>query len=67
MSLTIAGELQDPKVIVMDYQTKMIRSREGVDQEIELNAIEAIDQAEITYAIMAKDVTYLELDSMAHI
>ena len=51
----------------MDYLTKKITSPEGCEPEIDMTAVEAIDQAEITYAIMSKDVTYLDINGKAHI
>ena len=62
LSLTIGNDQPIQLIIQMDYQNKCITSAIGQEPEIEITAAEAIDQAEITYAIMTKDVTYLEID-----
>lgn len=67
LKLTIGNERPVEKIVVMDYQNKRMTSAPGQEPEIELAATEAIDQAEITYAIMTKDVTYLNIDGKAHI
>ena len=51
----------------MDYISKKITSAPGEPPEIDMTAVEAIDQAEMTYAIMTKDVTYLKFNGKAHI
>ena len=51
----------------MDYETKAIRSPEEQPSEIEIVAIDAVDQAEITYSILYPDVTYLKIKNTAYV
>ena len=57
----------EEKDIVLDYQNKTIRSAPGSESEIEIRAIEAVDQAEIIYAILHQDVTYLKIQNRSYI
>ena len=53
--------------IEMDYDAKAMRSPGEGPFDIEIVAIDAVDQAEITYAILHPDVTYLNIDATAHV
>ena len=57
----------EEKDIVLDYQNKTIRSAPGSESEVEIRAIEAIDQAEIVYVILHQDVTYLKIQNRSYI
>ena len=53
--------------IVVDYHQKKIRSPDGGPDEVEISAIEAVDQAELIYAILQPDVVYLLVDGKAFV
>lgn len=53
--------------IVVDYQAKTIECPEGNEPDLSIEAIEAVDSAELTYSILREDVKFLRSEGKAYI